>query len=271
MRSDRRRPALRGPAALAARERSWGARALATVLTLAMLVVIALPLGVGRGPVRPATESEADAAERAPEHLVFVPVPYTAAPAPTSPSAGAPDVTRNDARSAVGGRPGASPAAPADSSATVTPPPARADTSRASIPTPRAVFTPAPCAIPCLERGGAPRTRGGRGVLANGVGEGSLSQAERDSMLREASRTARGRGAGGGRVGAAGDPTPPGVPRQQTGISVPIGLPGGGPTREQRKRDSTLNAEVSARLARVKARADSIAAAARRDSAARRP
>jgi hypothetical protein len=50
------------------------------------------------------------------------------------------------------------------------------------------------------------------------------------------------------------------------------GLPGGGPTRAQRRRDSVLNADVSARLerirARLRARADSIAAA---DSAARAP
>jgi hypothetical protein len=59
-----------------------------------------------------------------------------------------------------------------------------------------------------------------------------------------------------------------GQPPQQTGASIPIGLPGGGPTRAQRKRDSILNAEVEARLERVKARADSIEAA-RRDSIAR--
>jgi hypothetical protein len=65
-------------------------------------------------------------------------------------------------------------------------------------------------------------------------------------------------GAGGGGGGAAAG-------------SIQVGLPGGGPTRAERRRDSVLNADVSARLerirARIRARADSIAAA---DSAALR-
>jgi hypothetical protein len=53
------------------------------------------------------------------------------------------------------------------------------------------------------------------------------------------------------------------------GVSIPVGLPGGGPTRAQRERARVLDADVSARLARIRARADSLAQLRRRDSVAR--
>jgi hypothetical protein len=50
------------------------------------------------------------------------------------------------------------------------------------------------------------------------------------------------------------------------GISIPIPLPGGGPSREQRQHDSTVNAHVLPILERLRRRADSVRAARRRDS-----
>ncbi|MDQ6831345.1 MAG: hypothetical protein M3081_20990 [Gemmatimonadota bacterium] len=50
------------------------------------------------------------------------------------------------------------------------------------------------------------------------------------------------------------------------GVSLNVGLPGGGPSRAQRKRDSTINADVTARLDRIRARGDSVVKA---DSIAR--
>jgi hypothetical protein len=103
-----------------------------------------------------------------------------------------------------------------------------------------------------------------------------LTSAARDSALRAmGERVARegdtkraGPTLGGGPAGAASPAAPPSV---GVGVSIPVGLPGGGPTRAQRQRDSTVNADVQARLARLRARQDSIARA-RRDSleAARR-
>lgn len=56
------------------------------------------------------------------------------------------------------------------------------------------------------------------------------------------------------------------VPVTIGGFSIP--LPGGGPSRAQRKRDSTVNAHVLPILQRLRQRADSALAARRRDSLA---
>ena len=254
---------------------SWRTWALSSVLTLVMLVIVGLSIGV-----RPPASAPADegASERpvSTEEVVYVPVPAspsapTAAPSPTSaidalvrrpvaPRAGG--ATSDD----VGALP---------SPTTLFPSPPSADSARRptgtapAVPTPRAVFTPAPCPAPCLEKGGAPRTAGGAGVLANGQTLPPLTREQRDSVLRGiAAAVARApKQASSSPVGPR-EPSPMGQPPIMTGASIPIGLPGGGPTRAQRKRDSILNAEVEARLERVKARADSIEAA-RRDSIAR--
>jgi hypothetical protein len=63
---------------------------------------------------------------------------------------------------------------------------------------------------------------------------------------------------------AAGDPMPT-TPRG--GISIDAPLPFGGPSRAERKRDSTINAQTKAVLVRVRQRLDSIAAARRRQHA----
>ena len=273
----RERRAIRGPAALAAPPTSWRVRALASALTLLMLVVVGLSIGVrlptGEPPVERANEEPVPA-----EELVFVPVPAspTAPAAAPSPATAIETIVRQRALPRAGGAaPGDTSSAALPAPTTLFPPPVTRDSARRvtgtapAVPTPRAVFTPTPCPAPCLERGGAPRTAGGAGVLANGKTLPPLSRAERDSILRGiASAATRARRDGSsGPVGPV-EPSPMGQPPMQTGASIPIGLPGGGPTRAQRKRDSTLNADVAARLARVKARADSIEAA-RRDSLAR--
>lgn len=88
-----------------------------------------------------------------------------------------------------------------------------------------------------------------------------LTQAERDVQLRaEAREIIAARGAG--------------LPERRAilakgGMGIPLGV-GGGPSREQRRRDSTVNAQTMQMLARVRRRADSVVAArkARRDSLA---
>jgi len=262
-----RRP-LRGPAALAPPPTSWTSSAAASVLTLLMLLVIGTSVGVRT--IQQQQRAVARAAEEArldPERVTYVPAP-TATAVPASPGAVAPR-----AEPAAGPRPGAPSAGGVLSSV---PPAVRAPDSTAAtrargtaaptVPTPRAVFTPEPCPAPCLDRGGRPRTYGGPGVLSNGVEAPALTAAQRDSVRREiAARVARApRERGDAPVGPR-EPTPMNAPPIQSGVSIPVGLPGGGPTKAQRKRDSTINADVAARLARVKARADSIEKA-RRDS-----
>lgn len=239
-----------------------------------MLVVVGLSIGVRFPDRRPADEATGEPPPPA-EEIVYVPVPAS----PTAPTA-APSPT--PAIDAIVRRPAARPAEPgpgdAPSSGALQAPttlfPPSADSARRpagtapAVPTPRAVFTPVPCPAPCLEKGGAPRTAGGAGVLANGKSLPPLTREQRDSVLRGiAAEVARAPKVSSGPVGPK-EPSPMGQPPMMTGASIPIGLPGGGPTRAQRKRDSILNAEVEARLARVKARADSIEAA-RRDSIAR--
>lgn len=240
-----------------------------------MLVVVGLSVGV-RIPEQGTPEESASERTTPSEEVVYVPVPAspTAPVAPRSPTSAIDAIVRRPAAQRAGG-PGP---ADAPSGALQTPatlfPPASSDSARRpiggepAVPTPRAVFTPTPCPAPCLEKGGAPRAAGGAGVLANGKTLPSLTREQRDSVLRGiAADVARAPRVSSSPVGPR-EPSPMGQPPMQTGVSIPIGLPGGGPTRAQRKRDSTLNAEVSARLERVKARADSIETA-RRDSIAR--
>ncbi len=83
------------------------------------------------------------------------------------------------------------------------------------------------------------------------------SQVDRDAQLRaQAQEDIAAR--------AAGSPMPT-TPRG--GISIDAPLPFGGPSRAQRQRDSTINAQTKAILVRVRHRLDSIAAARKQQHA----
>jgi hypothetical protein len=106
---------------------------------------------------------------------------------------------------------------------------------------------------------------GMRGDLGADLSAGrrtSLSQEDRDVEQRAAalkSIIAR----------AAGRPAPP---SSAGGISIPVGLPLGGPSRAQRERDRAIHVENMAIMDRIRRRADSLAAVRRQrlaDSLAR--
>lgn len=80
---------------------------------------------------------------------------------------------------------------------------------------------------------------------------------DRDAQLRARAQEAMA-------AHAAGDPM---SPTPQGGVSIDAPIPFGGPSRAQRKRDSTINAQTKAVLVRVRQRLDSIAAARRRQRA----
>lgn len=80
---------------------------------------------------------------------------------------------------------------------------------------------------------------------------------DRDAQLRAQAQEAMA-------ARAAGDPM---SPTPQGGIRIDAPIPFGGPSRAQRKRDSTINAQTKAVLVRVRQRLDSIAAARRRQHA----
>jgi hypothetical protein len=102
------------------------------------------------------------------------------------------------------------------------------------------------------------RDKLGAGLSAGTIAIPPPSQAERDDKLRgEALAATAARGAG-----------LPLIPRIKAGASIPVGLPFGGPSRKQRERDRVINAQTMAVLARIYKRADSVAAARRRDSLA---
>jgi hypothetical protein len=110
------------------------------------------------------------------------------------------------------------------------------------------LLLPGPAPEPAYA-GGAASTRATMHVLNSAV--------DRDAQLRakeSEDRAAR----------AAGAPLPI-TPRG--GISIDAPLPFGGPSRAERKRDSTINAQTKAILVRVRQRLDSIAAARRRQRA----
>lgn len=208
-----------------------------------------------------------------PERIVYVPMPRSAAAprvspalqAPTSsPPAARPQRAKADSSSSSGG-PATVPIAPPTSrQRDSTPVPlVSAPAARSTAVTdPRVLFPTAGCDLACQLRH---RTAGG----GAGVGDGEWTTAQRDSMLREAARRAR--DAQRQPTQSPVGPTPPsiGAPVQQQGGSVGVPLPGGGPSAAERKRARELDAEISARLARIKARADSAQRA--RDSAEKGP
>ncbi|HET7457407.1 MAG TPA: hypothetical protein VFJ74_07115 [Gemmatimonadaceae bacterium] len=236
--------------------RAW---ALASALTLLCFAV----LGSAVVSVRDLVEPERPVAEQAratPERIVFVPVPPSAEQPVVAPSPSPSTATSERPRAVAAPRtstvdsagPATAPIAPSaaprrDSTAVTAAP---APSSITTLEAPRAVFPTAACDLACRMR---------RDAAAAGGGGGTLTAAERDSLRRVAARRAR----EAQRLPAESPvgPTPPstGAPVQQQGASVQVGLPGGGPTAAQRKRARELDAEVSARLARIKARADSLA------------
>lgn len=240
------------------------------MLALALLTLLVLLLVQGSLVQRWRLEPAGEAAPP-PEEVVYVsPVaPAEPEPAREAPTPAAPPVIERPAAPPT--RAPAVPAAPRDTVARPrTPsaaPGARPAVPLPTIPGPVTGGEPAAplCWPPCIE-----------GRVGPGRAAPPLTGAARDSALRAmGERVARegdtrrpGPVLGGGPAGAASPVAPPSV---GAGVSIPVGLPGGGPTRAQRQRDSTVNADVQARLARLRARQDSIAQA-RRDSleAARR-
>ncbi|MEP6690460.1 MAG: hypothetical protein ABJD07_04850 [Gemmatimonadaceae bacterium] len=226
------------------RREKLGAFAAGAVVTIALGASMAISVrGYDHGPARGAPPAAATAAER--ERLVYVrPRPADVAPPPVQPP-------RARDR-AVAARPSAGPppdAAPRDTSAIHAPPapPSMGDAP----PTPATAPSTAParaggaCIGPC-SAAAAPAFTWGRP-------NAPPSRAERDSVLAVvADRVAHSQ-------------SPPAA--RGPGVSIAVGLPGGGPTRAQRQRDSTINADVLARMARIRARYDS----ARSDSAQRKP
>ena len=116
------------------------------------------------------------------------------------------------------------------------------------------------CQAPCADA----LTAGAR------TGPEGLDSAGRAARLRElgASVPELARERGGRLAGnASAGPTDPGGPPAMGGISLGVGLPGGGPTKAQRERDRKLDAENMAMMARVRARVDpAVADSLRADS-----
>lgn len=251
---------LRRPLEPATDEHPWVAWLLAAGLTLILFLAVGLPAGpAGRAITTRVAERRPERAQ--PEQLIFQTLPSSPAPAeqaitpPPAPAARRPERARpappapsrvvpDSGVSAGGSGQPSRPAAPAR----IVPPAILAPPRGEETGEPSAA-PPASCATgPCVERAqiGAKRP------------EHTLTRAERDSIIESIGRSI---------PGLANETPSRGTELSgMGGISLPIGLPGGGPSREQRKRDSTINADVTARLRRVWARADSIAAARRRDS-----
>jgi hypothetical protein len=118
------------------------------------------------------------------------------------------------------------------------------------------------CLPPACGGTGTSVAAGAAGGAGVGIVFAPMSREERDSIARAVITAAA---AAGGSESHPASTLPPGT----AGVSLPVGLPGGGPTRAQRERARVLDADVASRLARIRARADSIVAARRRDSVAR--
>lgn len=249
------------------RERTpWTARVLA--LLVGALGPAALAVAIRAPDARPSRVPD----ERAGERIVPL-APWT--PGPSLPAVPAPDDTRI-------ARP-AGPVAPTASAqpraatlpspgpvAILPPPPAAADSTgtrgtsgMVHVPGARETFGApalvAPLCLPPACGAGPAVAAGAAGRAGAGIASRPMSRAERDSIAHavfaEAARK-------GGASGGAGGTLPPGV----AGVSLQVGLPGGGPTAAQRARARVLDADVVARLDRIRTRADSLAELRRRDS-----
>lgn len=279
---------LRPPRTPPPRTPEWGAWLTATAVTLLLGMFMASGLVVRSGWIVPRTDREAAPAER----ITFVDVPpaaLTLPPEPTAagdPTAPAVPTPRPAAPlpfpTAPGAARGAAPTRPAVPAVPVPPaaPTVSRDTaSAAPVPdgrrpsalAPRVLIPSAPlraplppppsagdrvaprvdCAAPCL---------GGTTVGA-GVGRRPLTREEEAERLRAIGRSVPGMAAKMGRpsVAPAEGPRDPGAPKELQGVSVPVGLPWGGPTKAERERDARLRTEYAATLARLRTRAESLA------------
>jgi hypothetical protein len=259
------------------REPTWGATAAAAAITAAFVLLIGTGVGDMRAfaGFRDAAPAAAPAAERvtwvdATPRPLAEPEPTTAAVAGTAQPAVRPDVRAPAVPGAVPRR-GAPPLLPparspdtttAGGAAPTTTPsvlprvPRAALPGTSTLPSPTRssvrILPPTTCVGPCV--GGA--TGGLR------TGPPPLDSAGRAERLREIERSvpemAR-------RLPRGATPPAPEAPRDRTrpqpmgGVSIPLGLPGGGPSAAERRRTRELDADVSAGLARVRARVDSTA------------
>lgn len=197
-----------------------------------------------------AAGSGAVAAPRPAAPPVAVPAP-TAAPRSATPPLAAPPVRRDSVA------PGGATTAPGRTPSAIPPVPrgARPGATVGGTPSSVRLFPPGTCVGPCLGgTAGAVRT-----------GPPPLDSAGRAERLREIGRSvpalARNRG------GELAGPPAPEPPRDRTrpaavpfgAVSVPLpgSFLGGGPSAEERRRTRELDAQVSAGLARVRARTDS--------------
>lgn len=288
-------------------DRSTGARSwVVWLLAIGLTLLLFLSIGLSAGSVRPGDlllramlprqpiQQERLAFETVPQHTPGVsrvaprtaprttpsarPAPRQAVPAlvvPPSRTSARSDSGRSAAGQSRAQQPSAStPTGLAPPDARLTAPDARfappaeplASPDR-SAPASGVNATP-PCSAPCVA--------GSRAGIATALR--TLTPAERDSVLRAlaasvpylANRPNDSAGRAGDCAGCAGIPAPPSPSRMPTPLStgIAIPLPGGGPSRAQRTRDSTVNAHVLPILARLKQRADSVLAARRRDSLA---
>lgn len=246
-----------------AHERSWVAWLLATGVTLLLFLTLGLPTGSAR-------RGEAwwvERAQRVPtrhERIVFQSLPPPPPPAEARTPTAPPPAVRRPAPSAAhapvalprGARivpdsarsTRAAPRVPSTTPTGIPLPDTRLTSPTHPTPSPERSASPA-CSAPCVDVRGADM----RALLRG------LTPAERDSVLQALGNSvpelAQEKGGGNARDSS-------GV----GGISLPIGLPGGGPSRAQRRRDSVNNAHALVILRRLWARADSLRAAHRRDS-----
>lgn len=255
-----------------------GWRASAAAVAVTALLALFMGSGIGTIPVVVVGRSGATM----PERIVYTTAPPSPPPAPTRAPV--------DASPRPAPPPAVRPRAPSAEPARTSPPPARDSLDRGtpraapgvaprapvagmpvrpSLPTlpapasPRGRTDAATCAAPCA----APLTVGPR------TGPAGLDSAGRAGRLRELGASvpelARELGERVGGSAIAG-PTDPGGPPAPGGVSIAVGLPGGGPTKAQRARDRKLHAANMAMMARVRARVDpAVADSLRADSLAR--
>jgi hypothetical protein len=250
----------------------WLAAApVATTLTVLATLAFAVSLGVP-GDSSWLSSRTSPVEEPVPdERITYI----EATPAPLEPSTSTPPVIDRPVPATA---PRAAPMAPPRIAAPVAERPVPGRTAPDSIAAPTSLVPPrvVPSALPPITapaasgRGGTagaasscapPCAAAARvGVGAPGSTGETLTAAERDSILRAIAASVPAKAAGGVEK--------QGVKGGMGGVSIPIGLPGGGPSAKQRARDRATFAENLEIMARLKARADSVAAARKRDSTA---
>ncbi len=216
---------------------------------------------------------------RAPERITFVDAPPATLPPPAEPLRTSPSVPAlsQPAGTIAPTAPGVvQPAVPRPgqrvSPAPVLPGDSIGRTGRDGRVPPRAPDARLPdgLTLPPPARAGAPVTEcvgPCRGGTAGGVTTRAapLTGAERDSALRVLEQSipelARELGRRDAERAAPPPPADPGAIPQLKGASIPVGLPGGGPSKAQRDHDRRVHTENQAALARIQARQDSVARA----------